>query len=367
MTGSTVFTSQVPGKLYLVGEYAVLAPNQPAILLAVDRYLEARFTPSEVPFFHLTNPQAGYPPLLLPLTEVVGPKVGPWRYVQSALQVAQQFLAERGIAIQGGQIDYQSDLIDGQGQKYGFGSSGAVTIATLEAVLSAHRIKLDPLTIYKLAALAHLGLKSQGSFGDIAASTYGGWVYYSPPDREWLTDQVTQQPSIQDLIDRKWPGLVIEPIAFPPDLQVLVGWTQRPASTDRLVEVLADKVQEEASYYQDFLRQAQSIVDRIKTALDHQDIQAVGPGLADYRQALLGLSYHYRVVIETPSLTDLINLAQDFGYYGKSSGAGGGDCGLAVGSDPQALAAIHRAWRNHAIQPLDLAPAAPRYPERSPL
>ena len=39
--------AQAPGKLYLAGEYAVVNPGNPALLMAVNRYVEARVSSSE--------------------------------------------------------------------------------------------------------------------------------------------------------------------------------------------------------------------------------------------------------------------------------------------------------------------------------
>ena len=60
-------------------------------------------------------------------------------------------------------------------------------------------------------------------------------------------------------------------------------------------------------------------------------------------------------VIETPELTRLVEIARDHGAAAKSSGAGGGDCGIALCPPDKDIAAMNSAWRAASIQPLDLA------------
>lgn len=42
-------TVKVPGKLFITGEYAILFPKQPAIIIAVDQFLTAQVTASDLP------------------------------------------------------------------------------------------------------------------------------------------------------------------------------------------------------------------------------------------------------------------------------------------------------------------------------
>ena len=41
-----VITARAPGKLFIAGEYAVVTPGEPSVLVAVDRYLTTRLTES---------------------------------------------------------------------------------------------------------------------------------------------------------------------------------------------------------------------------------------------------------------------------------------------------------------------------------
>ena len=52
------------------------------------------------------------------------------------------------------------------------------------------------------------------------------------------------------------------------------------------------------------------------------------------------------LVIETPALVKLCQLAEEEGAVAKSSGAGGGDCGIAFASQAQQAEKIHHKWRS---------------------
>ena len=60
-------------------------------------------------------------------------------------------------------------------------------------------------------------------------------------------------------------------------------------------------------------------------------------------------------LIETPALTTLIDTAETFeGTSAKTSGAGGGDCGIVLAEPWVNPEDIYTAWRDHGIQPLPL-------------
>src|SRR6185295_6471595 len=54
----TTLVARAPGKLFLLGEYAVL-DGAPAIVAAVDRFIEVRLTPRTVRTVRITAPGVG--------------------------------------------------------------------------------------------------------------------------------------------------------------------------------------------------------------------------------------------------------------------------------------------------------------------
>ena len=60
------------------------------------------------------------------------------------------------------------------------------------------------------------------------------------------------------------------------------------------------------------------------------------------------------VPIETPELKKLSEIADDYSAAGKLSGAGGGDCGIAVCFDEVTANNVVSAWEDEGLIPLDV-------------
>ena len=58
------------------------------------------------------------------------------------------------------------------------------------------------------------------------------------------------------------------------------------------------------------------------------------------------------VDIETPQLKLLCDIAETYGAAAKTSGAGGGDCGIAITGDHKERTSIYKSWRASEIKPL---------------
>src|SRR5699024_6947572 len=74
----------------------------------------------------------------------------------------------------------KSELADENGIKYGLGSSAAVVVSVVEAILTRFMSKVPQRSlVFKLAAIAHVKTQGSGSGADIAASVYGGLLRYA--------------------------------------------------------------------------------------------------------------------------------------------------------------------------------------------
>ncbi len=71
----------------------------------------------------------------------------PYALIESAMQVTEAYLTAKGYACHGTySLSVQSDLDDqASGAKYGLGSSGAVTVATVKALLTYYGHQADAL------------------------------------------------------------------------------------------------------------------------------------------------------------------------------------------------------------------------------
>ncbi len=76
-------------------------------------------------------------------------------------------------------------------KKYGLGSSAAVTVATVKAILRFYGVKMSNELVYKLSAISHYSVQGNGSAGDIAASVYGGWLAYQTFDKKMVKARIS--------------------------------------------------------------------------------------------------------------------------------------------------------------------------------
>lgn len=354
--------ARAPGKLYIAGEYAVVEPGHRAVLVAVDRFITVRITPCSPAGEYAgtissrlyangsrswrRRPQDGQ-------AEAVG---GEDDYIISAIRVVETLVTQGGGRPRSFDLSVSSELEENDGRKLGLGSSSAVTVATVRAVATFYGMAADDLTVYKLAMLASDTVQPIGSGGDIAASAMTGWVAYTSPDRSWLRrarQRARVGGSVSDLVEADWPGLSVRRLP-PPSLRLQAGWTGAPASTPALVaDVQAGS--HGADDYAVFLRDSQDCLARLITAIEDDDTAQIIRQIARNRALLAGLSRISGRTIETAELARLVEIALEHGAAAKSSGAGGGDCGIALCTPATDLVALRAAWETAGILPLDLS------------
>ncbi|MGO3885888.1 MAG: phosphomevalonate kinase [Mycetocola sp.] len=353
---------KAPGKLFIAGEYAVVETGQPAVLVAVDRYLTVQLRPAAGEG-KLISDQYGKLPVLWRRAGsklVLDTDQRPFDYVLEAISAVEQYAQESGHALGYYDLTISSELDDMSGRKFGLGSSAAVTAATVQALDQFYGLGLNRLELLKLAYLATMRVNANGSGGDLAASMFGGWIAYTAFDREWVSAHRESMRTVE-IVAADWPGLSVTPITPPDSLQLLVGWTGVPASTMRLVSSVQDRKGTANNHYGEFLEQSRSCVERLVAACDAGDAAAAQEQIRSARQLLHRLSSESELVIETPALRLLCDSAERAGGAAKSSGAGGGDCGIVLIDRDIDVRPLLREWEMNDIRHLSIGvhPAEP--------
>lgn len=137
-----------PGKVVLLGEYAVL-DGAPSLVLAVDRGVRCAVEPAEVLSI-----------------EVPG---GDDRFVRAAL-----------LAVGAPAARYRfEDTHPRSGPKVGLGGSAAATVAAAAAGSAFSGAETERDALFRVALATHRAVQGSGSGVDVAASTYGGWLRYA--------------------------------------------------------------------------------------------------------------------------------------------------------------------------------------------
>ena len=247
-------TILAPGKLVIVGEYAVL-DGAPAVALAIDRGVTCEVTPGGQGV-QITTPD------------------GDSRFVAPALEGAPA-----------GHYHFSSwNPVDLPG-KPGFGGSAAACVA---ACVAAGRPAKDALAI-------HHAVQGSGSGIDVLASIHGGM------------GRVEQ---------RRWRPL--------PTLVPTVVYAGRSARTGPRVSAYQSWASPQRA---DFIKATAQLADH----LSDEPIATFAEAwrLLTHMAASAGIAYR------TPALDHIVRTAEELGGAAKPSGAGGGDCAVALLPDPE--------------------------------
>lgn len=261
------FEVRAPGKVVLVGEYAVL-DGAPALVLAIDRGVRCEVS-------------AG--------SGVETPD-GDDRFVRPALrdgpEARYRFSAWNPVDLPG---------------KPGFGGSAAACVA---ACIAAGRPGSEAYEI-------HRRVQGGGSGLDIAASLHGGLIRF-------------QQGSVTPLTH---------------DVHISIIWSGQSASTGPRV-----------LQYQRWAGRERFVAD--STAVVERFLADPIGALAENGALLTAMAREAGLAYATEGLSRIAALAAAHGGAAKASGAGGGDCAVAVLPDASARAAFERACAAEGLAPI---------------
>lgn len=312
MTPMPTIQTSAPGKLFLLGEYAVLE-GAPALLTAVDRRVEVTIEESPTGSWQVSAPNLGIRNLVLSLDGAL--PAGLTDQQQAHLRVfdaVRQAVQTAARQAQGQvqphvrpalAITVDSSALSRGGHKLGLGSSAATAAALTDALARALGLTLNQGELFRLADAAHRSAQNgAGSGGDVAASVHGGLIRYSP-------------------------GAAAVPLRWPEELRISAVVTGEGALTTRLVGRVADYAAENPAGHRVDL-------DRLKHLARLAEASLARPAdflrlASDYFAALARLDEHAQAGIVSERHRELHALARREGGVFKTSGAGGGDVGLA--------------------------------------
>ncbi|MBP1686865.1 MAG: hypothetical protein H6Q33_3008 [Deltaproteobacteria bacterium] len=321
--------ARAPGKLFVLGEYAVL-DGCPAVVAAVDRFIEVTLDGSGSDGH--TRIRSGTAQLEFP-TAAPPDDTDAWRFVLAAFRSSLRQhpeLAARGFA-----IDIVSRLDAHPGTKAGLGGSAAVTVGLIAAMAAAAGQRLWEKKardrLFAAALAAHRRVQGElGSGADVAASTYGGLILFQP--RNGSAD--------------------ISPLRLPAETHFLAAWTGEPASTTDLVSSYRQEQNGKAAIRATFVEASRQSVNEFVATLARGSLSSA----AVLRNGALleQLATDLSLPLLTPRLRRLVEIARAHGAAAKISGAGGGDCGVALARNAVDAQGIKQDWQAAGLVPLDL-------------
>lgn len=263
-----------PGKLMLLGDHAVVY-GYPCLVTAVDKrlYVEAEIIEAEN-------------------DDIITPQVKESRFVlESIAYFKEQFQIRESVRIKTkGDFSHQ----------VGLGSSSAVTVATFKALGLLFDKQMSLGELFQMSYRVNLLIQGVGSGFDIAAATYGETLEYV------------------------MGGKVIEPLHIK-SLPLVVGYSGLKADTPFYIRRVAEAFKSKKTEMEKIFMSIQTLVESAKKGLQAGNLPDVGRCMNENQKLLVQLG------VSTPKLDSMIVSAINAGAYGaKLSGAGGGDCMIAL-------------------------------------
>src|SRR3990167_88267 len=285
-----------PGKLMLLGEHAVVY-NHPCIVTAVDQRMYVNVEVLDEPVFEFYAPDVQVVSYKKPLSEIgKGDIPKGARFVEIAVKEILHFVQNDNIGLK---VTTKSEF----SSQFGFGSSSASTVCTIKAVSEILGLNLTNKEIFDLAYKTVLDIQGKGSGFDVAAAVYGGTVYF-----------VTG-------------GKTIEPLNIK-SLPLIVGYSGIKADTVTLINKVKEKFANNQSRLDGIYNEIESIVEKAKGLVISSNWEEVGKLMSENQKLLSELG------VSIEKLDNMIEGAVSAGAYGaKLSGAGGGDCMIALGPE----------------------------------
>ena len=315
------------GKLYWAGEYAILEPGQLALIKAIPIYMTAEIKISDA--YRLYSDMFTYSVDMRPDSS--------YALIQETVALVEEYLTDQGVDLQPFSLDIRGKM-EREGKKFGLGSSGSVVVLVIKAMLAFHERLAERDLLFKLASAVLLKRGDNGSMGDIACIVSEDLVLYQSFDREKVAQWLDKE-DLQTVMERDW-GFSIFSVEPALQFDFLVGWTKEVAVSSHMVKQIKDNMN--AS----FLQASKETVANLVKALQKGQEETIIDLLEQASQLLEGLSSD----IYTPSLRQLKNASQDLKAVAKSSGAGGGDCGIALSFDQDSTTLLKKRWADLGIE-----------------
>lgn len=315
------------GKLYWAGEYAILEPGQLALIKAIPIYMTAEIKASNN--YRLYSDMFSYSVDLRPDSS--------YTLIQETVTLVEEYLTAQGVELQPFSLDVRGKM-EREGKKFGLGSSGSVVVLVIKAMLAFYERPAERDLLFKLASTVLLKRGDNGSMGDIACIVSEDLVLYQSFDREKVA-QWLEKEELQVVLVRDW-GFSIRSVEPALKFDFLVGWTKEVAVSSHMVKQIKDNMNSS------FLQASKDTVANLVKALEVGQEETIIDLLEQASLLLEGLSSD----IYTPLLRQLKNASQDLKAVAKSSGAGGGDCGIALSFDQDSTTLLKKRWADLGIK-----------------
>jgi mevalonate kinase len=285
-------TASAPGKLMLLGEHAVVS-GHPCMVTAVEQRIYVSVEKNGKDVFYMEAPDLGLNAYSKTIEALA--KKSPPPAVRFVEHLYKRFL-ERWPQQEGIVVKTKSEF----SSAFGFGSSSAVSVAFAKALTHLYEIELSNQELFELSYQAVLDVQGVGSGFDIASAIWGGTIYYVPPAKVVRELQIEQMP-------------------------LVVGYTGVKADTPTLIRMVQSLHADEPEMVESWFAKIAGLVNKAEKAIREKDWSELGKLMMKNQSILRELQ------VSSLELNRLNRAAVKAGAFGaKLSGAGGGDCMIAV-------------------------------------
>ncbi len=316
------------GKLYIAGEYSVLIPNQSAIIKSIDIFMKAEIKFSEK--YSIYSDMYDY-------SVTLEEDDKNYSLITETVNIVNEYLQLKGIYIKPFNMKITGKM-EKNGKKYGIGSSGSVTVLTVKAMSKLYSYEISEEELFKLSSYVLLKRGDNGSMGDIACISYENPVMYTSFDRNLIKEKM-KNSSLAEMINLEW-GYKIEKIHCPEKYEFLVGWTGIPSISGKMI------IEVKNSINSDFLEKSEEIIRNLKNGIEQGNKEIISENIEENGKLLSLL--HKKIYSQ--KLLELVESAEGLDICAKSSGAGGGDCGIAISFNKNDTEKLLERWESKGIE-----------------
>lgn len=343
----TRWVASAPGKVVLLGEYAVLE-GAPALVQAVDRRCRVELDACSARECRVEAPQLGISPVGFRLDAGGRPRwpdeMAPeFKRTAALIDAVLAHVAGCGGRIAPFRLRIDTgELFDGSPRhpiKLGLGSSAASAVAIDAALQAAFLVEpADESDERRVERLLVPGRAAQGNAGsgiDLAASLCGGTLAYR--------------------IDGE--RVEMRAVTLPEAIRCCFIWAGEPASTSDLLAAWRALKGTAPRDYGRLVGEMQAVAVAGIEAVDRSDTARMLACWSDYGEIMGKMNDVITREVVTVEHRLAGALAELLGGVYKPCGAGGGDLGLAASDDARFVARMHELSEKAGLATLSLRPA----------
>ena len=317
------------GKLYVGGEYAVLFEGQSAIIKNTNIFMYGEIFFSSK--YKIKSDMYDY--------SVNLENDKNYSLIQETIITMNEYLLKKGQKIQPFHLKITGKM-EKNGKKYGIGSSGSVVVLTVKAINELYNLNLTKDMLFKLATYVLLKRGDNGSMGDIACISYENLIIFCGFDKNKIREDIKKMDML-DVLNENW-GYKIEEINCNIDCEFLVAWTKEPSISSEMIKKVKGNIDKI------FLEKTEKNVLELKNAFENGDKNQIIENIKNIGSLLYKLDKD----IYNEKIKNIVESQIDLEIIAKSSGAGGGDCGIAISFNENHTKIIEKRWSERDIEVL---------------